>query len=32
MFSVMKKLYHIFSIILAVTILAGVGWYFFPTD
>ena len=32
MFSVMKKLYHLFSIILAVTILAGVGWYFFPTD
>jgi hypothetical protein len=30
MLPVMKKLYRIFSIILAVTILVGVGWYFFP--
>jgi hypothetical protein len=32
MLPVMNKLYRIFSIILAVTILVGVGWYFFPTD
>ncbi len=29
---VMKKLYKLFSTILVITILVGVGWYFFPTD
>ena len=30
--TLMKKLYRLFSLILAAAILVGVGWYFFPAD